>query len=89
MDFTKNGETHHFELDLDKICALEEADKEYSFLQEVSDLGENPRLSTLCRIAEVIGSDYKTLTKTYGYTMGDVVDIFIGCMSELGFQSDV
>lgn len=88
MDYKKDGKTFSYFLDLDMILDREEKDPNYSFLDEVSKLGEGKfRVTTLNEMCKFVGTTYKEFIKT-GLTIDDLTEILIECIKEAGFFTE-
>ena len=89
MEFTTSkGIIKTFELDIDKILEMEAKDPDYSLMDDLSGLdSDKMRFSAFDRMARVLGSDLKQMTKD-GVTIEDQMDIFIECLKEAGFISE-
>lgn len=88
MEYKKDGKTYSFALDLDRILEMEEKDENYSFLDEVSKLGEGKfRVTTLNNMCKFMGTTYKDYIKT-GLTVDNLSDILIECIKEAGFFTE-
>lgn len=83
----RNGNERTFSLDIDRIIAMEEADPNYSFFEEMQNLGEKIRISALNRVCKAIGSDFKEML-SLGFGIEKIVDIFGECLRESGFISE-
>ena len=81
-----NGQMMSFELDIDKICAWEDADPGRSFFKDLESLGTAPKLSIFCRLCDFCGVSYSDFIDA-GFTMGDISGIVTECMSLAGFRS--
>lgn len=88
IEYAKNGAVHTFELDVEKICEMEEKDPNFDFLAMVSELGEKMRLSSLAKLCTFVGSSYKQMTQEYHLTVSDIGNILTKCMEDAGFLSE-
>lgn len=79
----KQGVTHQFALDIEWILMEEEKDPKYSFFKDLETIAENPRLTTIKRMAEAMGKDFIELTKHF--SIFEIVEIFGACCKESGF----
>lgn len=80
----KQGITHQFALDLEWILAEEERDPEYNFFKDLENIAENPRLTTIKRMAEAMGYEFLELSKIF--TIFEIVAIFGDCCKDMGFM---
>lgn len=83
----KHGNSHTYTLNIDYIIELEDADSTYSFMEDVSKLGDTLRISNLNRVCKALGSDVKEML-ALGFTIEKIANIFTECMREAGFISE-
>lgn len=79
----KQGQTHEFGLDIAWILMEEEKDPRYSFFKDLETIAENPRLTTIKRMAEAMGKDFMELSKKF--SIFEIVEIFGACCKDAGF----
>lgn len=79
----KYGQSHNFALDLRWILEEEARDPSYSFFKDLETIAENPRLTTLKRMAEAMGKDFLELVDKF--QIFDIIRIFGECCQDAGF----
>ena len=79
----RSGVVKEFSLDIVWILAEEARDPDYSFFKDLDGIADNPRLTTVKRMAEAMGQDFEAMLKSY--SIFDIVAIFADCCKESGF----
>lgn len=77
------GVQREFSLDVDWILSEEDRNPNYSFFKDLDGIADNPRLTTVKRMAEAMGQDFRTMLGQY--SIFDIVAIFADCCKESGF----
>lgn len=79
----RSGIAKEFSLDIEWILAEEARDPRYSFFKDLDGIADNPRLTTVKRMAEAMGQDFEAMLKSF--SIFDIVAIFADCCKESGF----
>lgn len=84
---TRTKNVHEFQMNLEKIMELENADPEFTLFDLVNCMGEKVRFTRIEQICNLIGWTYKDMLAE-GYTYEDLANIVAECVEELGFTSE-
>lgn len=84
---TRTKNVHEFQLNLDKVMEMENADPEFTLFDLMDSMTEKVRFTKIEQICGLIGWTYRDLVAE-GYTYPDLANIIAQCIEELGFTSE-
>lgn len=82
----KNGQAYTFEFNWDYLEELEK-DPKYDMFHDMASMDEHPRITTLYRLARLVGWNYKDFVQK-GFSANELSEILVECMKEAGFRSE-
>lgn len=81
---SETGEVHEFVLNEAKLFAMEEAGE--SIFDKMNRIGTSVRFKDLFEVSDALDVDYKQFC-AWGYNVGQLGEIVMKCLEELGFTS--
>ena len=84
---TRTKNVHEFQMNLDKIMEMENADPDFTLFDLMDSMREKVRFTRIEQICGLLGWTYKDMLAE-GYTYSDLANIVAACIDELGFTSE-